>query len=73
MIIILSPAKTLDFKQAGPSDTVSSPEFGREATVLANILRSYSAEELGNLMGISAKLAYLNYGRYQEQKEATYW
>ena len=66
MIIILSPAKTLDFRQAGPLDMVSSPEFGKEAAVLANILRTYSAEELGKLMGISAKLAYLNYGRYQE-------
>ena len=49
MIIILSPAKSMDFKDAGNSSLFSVPEFGKEASILADRLRSLSAKELGDL------------------------
>ena len=70
MIIILSPAKTLDFSKPGPSNIGSLPEFGKEATDIASALRNMTANELGSLMGISGKLAYLSYDRYQEWRLA---
>lgn len=66
MIIVLSPAKTLDFTQAGPEKLYSMPEFGEEAKPIAKKMKTYSAVDLGKLMGISPKLAYLNYDRFQQ-------
>ena len=65
MIIVISPAKTLDFKEAGPADPYSIPEFGKKAASIAVVLRKKSASELGQLMNISPKLAYENHDRYQ--------
>lgn len=70
MIIILSPAKSLDFKKSGWENLVSMPEFGPQAKLVADEMRKLSATELGRLMKISAKLAYLNYDRYQSWRPA---
>jgi len=35
MIIILSPAKSLDFKKSGHKELVSIPEFGLQANIVA--------------------------------------
>lgn len=66
MIIIISPAKTIDFTHPGPANLCSIPEFGKEAQEIAAVLRKMSAQQLGALMNISGKLAYLSYDRYQE-------
>jgi len=66
MIIILSPAKSLDYNQAGPSDLSSMPEFGKESALIAAEMQKLTATELGSLLKISPKLAYLNYDRYQK-------
>lgn len=64
MLILLSPAKTLDLT---PVDTTySQPRFLDDTAELAAILRQQSPEELAGLMSISDKLAELNYGRYQQ-------
>ena len=64
MLILLSPAKTLDLT---PVDTTySQPRFLDHTAELADLLRRKSATELGALMSISDKLAELNYGRYQD-------
>jgi len=66
MIIILSPAKSLDFKKAGHNILSSVPEFGVDAKQIADEMKKFSASELAALMKISTKLAYENYDRYQE-------
>lgn len=66
MIITLSPAKTLDFSTPGPSSPHSMPEFGREATPIAEKMKKLTVNDLGSLLGISSKLAYLNHDRYQQ-------
>jgi hypothetical protein len=68
MIVIISPAKTLDFSVPGPEELTSMPEFPSQAKTVAGILRTFSSGDLSELMNISTKLAYLNYDRYQKWK-----
>ncbi len=66
MIIFISPAKTMNFADPGHATLSSMPEFGKEASILVDKMRKLSPQGLGMLMGISSKLAYLNYDRFQE-------
>jgi len=67
MIILLSPAKTL--KEDIPAlGNASMPELLNKSKKLASLLKKYKPNELGELMGISAKLSQLNYERYQTWK-----
>ena len=63
MKILLSPAKSLDFKSQLPTDKSSSICFEKEAQYLNSILRSKNPKELSDLMSISSKIADLNYER----------
>ena len=63
MKILLSPAKSLDFKSKLPTERSSNICFEREAEYLNSILKSKSPVELSNLMNISSKIADLNYER----------
>ena len=64
MLAILSPAKTLDFDSPLTTDQHSAPEFTKESTALIKTLRQLEPSDIGSLMGISDKLAVLNYNRY---------
>ena len=65
MLLVLSPAKTLDFDSALPPDLPhSSPAFAPQAAQLVQILRPYAPQQLAKLMGLSDKLAALNVARY---------
>jgi len=64
MIIVLSPAKTLDFETPLALTEFTQPQFVPEASVLIERLRKLSAPRIGELMGISARLAELNRDRY---------
>ncbi|WP_347374270.1 peroxide stress protein YaaA [Aequorivita sp. Q41] len=66
MKIVVSPAKTLDFKSELPTTRATQPIFLEEATLINNKLEGKSKKAIGELMGISAKLAELNYQRYKE-------
>lgn len=68
MIVIISPAKTLEFDKTLPYEKYTVPRFLSETEVLVQILRKKSPEELSELMGISSDLAKLNYNRYQKWK-----
>ena len=63
MKILLSPAKSLDFKSKLPTERSSNICFEKEAEYLNSILKSKSPSELSNLMSISSKIADLNYER----------
>ena len=63
MKILLSPAKSLDFKSELPTSKTSSICFEKEAKYLNSILKSKNPKELSDLMGISSKIANLNYER----------
>ena len=65
MIIILSPAKTLDFENPAVEKTCTEPEFLSLSKNLIAGLSKMSNEEISKLMGISVKLAALNSQRYK--------
>ena len=63
MKVLLSPAKSLDFKSLLPTEKNSSLCFEKEAEYLNSILKRKSPKDLSELMGISSKIADLNYER----------
>lgn len=63
MLIVISPAKTLDFDNPAPTRRFSQPQFQGEALELNALLRSYSSAQLAKLMSISKVLADLNAAR----------
>lgn len=66
MIIVLSPAKTLDFESKARTRQVSMPEFLDQSQVLVSALQKYKPKRLGKLMGISDALAELNVERFSQ-------
>ena len=63
MKVLLSPAKSLDFKSQLPTEKNSALCFEKEAEFLNSILKRKSPKDLSELMGISSKIADLNYER----------
>ena len=63
MKVLLSPAKSLDFKSKLPTDKNSALCFEKEAEYLNTILKRKSPKDLSDLMGVSSKIADLNYER----------
>jgi len=63
MKVLLSPAKSLDFKSKLPTEKNSFLCFEKEAEFLNSILKRKSPKDLSDLMGISSKIADLNYER----------
>ena len=68
MLIVISPAKTLDYETPPATDVCTQPDFLEEATALVRGLSRLSEEEVGELMGISPKLAKLNKERFSNWK-----
>jgi len=66
MIIVLSPAKTLDFKTLPTIADHTQPEFIDDAQALVDMLREFTPLELARLMHVSDALAALNATRYAE-------
>ena len=64
MLIVLSPAKTLDFDTPTPKRKTTLPRFLPQAAALVDILRRLSPAQLATLMGISDPLARLNADRF---------
>ncbi|PWF46601.1 peroxide stress protein YaaA [Massilia glaciei] len=64
MLIVLSPAKTLDLETPPTTKLHSTPDFLDRSSELIEALRAYSPDQLGTLMGISDKLSALNVARY---------
>lgn len=65
MLILLSPAKTLDFKPTSIT-THTLPSFLEESKKLVRIMKKKSVNELRQLMSISESLASLNHERYRQ-------
>ncbi|GAA0076230.1 peroxide stress protein YaaA [Clostridium sp. CTA-5] len=66
MLVIISPAKTLDFNKINKNLPITKPEFLREAKILVNELKNYDLFSLSKLMKISDKLATLNKDRFEK-------
>ena len=64
MMIILSPAKTLDFSSQSPIKDYTLPVFSAKADYLAKKIRKLKPKALTELLQVSPKLAQLNVERY---------
>jgi len=66
MLILLSPAKSLDFETPAPTNLESETIFNEESTKLVKKMRTFSKKKLADLMSISSDLAQLNVDRFKE-------
>lgn len=65
MKILLSPAKSLDFETALPTNSFTYPSLITETQKIESVLKKKSKSQLKKLMNISDSLAELNFGRNQ--------
>ncbi|PZU57477.1 MAG: peroxide stress protein YaaA [Brevundimonas sp.] len=65
MLIVLSPAKRLDFTQADPALPASERRFREDTASLSKTARRQTRADLRRLMGISDDLAKLNAERFK--------
>lgn len=68
MIIVISPAKTLNFDTPAATKKFSQPAFLDDSSILIDQLKTLEPDQIGQLMSISSKLATLNSNRYYEWK-----
>ncbi len=64
MIVLLSPAKTLDYSKEFDLEP-SAPAFLSDSAKLIKELKTKEPKDIASLMGLSDKLATLNFDRYQ--------
>lgn len=64
MLIVLSPAKSLDLETPPTTSLHSTPDFLDHSAQLIERMREFSPAEVGSLMGISDTLSALNVARY---------
>lgn len=72
MLLVISPAKKLDFDTSAPTASTSEIAFQKETAYLAKAMKEYSAPQLAKLMSISKDLSELNRDRYQYFKPNSY-
>jgi hypothetical protein len=68
MITIISPAKSVNFKDRAPTEIYTLPPFLPQSKQLIKTLKKYKQTELMELMSVSDRIADLNIGRYQAFK-----
>ncbi|WKD49760.1 peroxide stress protein YaaA [Microbulbifer spongiae] len=68
MLIVISPAKSLDYESDIPTLDTTQPDFLVESAALVKRLRALSPQQISSLMKISDKLGVLNYDRFQTWK-----
>lgn len=66
MLILISPAKKLDYDTAPITDDYTTPDFLDDSAELIEQLRRCSVEDIRELMKLSENLAELNVKRYQD-------
>lgn len=64
MLVVISPAKNLDYTTPATTETFSQPEMLDDSEFLIGHCRKLSPAKIGSLMKISDKLAGLNADRY---------
>ncbi len=66
ILMLISPAKTLDFDTPAPVDEWTLPAMLPHSAELIETLRRLTADDLASLMGVSSKIAELNWQRNQD-------
>jgi cytoplasmic iron level regulating protein YaaA (DUF328/UPF0246 family) len=65
MLLLLSPAKSLDYDSPIPEVAHTLPQFVPQSKALISVLREKSPQQIASLMDLSDKLASLNAARYE--------
>jgi len=65
MIIVISPAKNINFDKEYPEVEVSKIRFKKESNELLSVLKQLSDSDIKKLMKISNNLSQLNFERFQ--------
>ena len=65
MLVVISPAKTLDFETPARTNIASTPRFLEDSQVLIERMRELAPADIAKLMKISDKLSVLNSTRYE--------
>jgi len=66
MLLIISPAKKLDFDSIAQTEKFTQADFLDDSQELINTLLPYTVGDLEKLMKLSRNLAELNYQRYRD-------
>ena len=69
MLVIISPAKTLDYSPLESKVGFSEPSFISKSESLVKEMRNYDPEMISELMKISENLGFLNFERFQSWKQ----
>ncbi len=68
MLMVISPAKTLDFETPPTTEVSTQCDFLDQSAILVKQLRDYTAPQLSKLMDLSDRLAALNVARFSSWK-----
>ena len=66
MLMVISPAKTLDYESPLATPRFTQPELLEKSQQLINVARALSPADIASLMRISDKLAHLNAERFNQ-------
>lgn len=66
MLMVVSPAKNLDYESPLATEKHTQPQFLDDACELIDQLKTLEPHQVSNLMGISEKLGQLNAERFQQ-------
>lgn len=69
MLIVISPAKTLDFESINENLPMTNPRFLEYSNIIMNSLKELDSYSIGKLMKISDKLSSLNKDRFATWEE----
>jgi len=64
MLIVISPAKKLDYQSNSPQQAYTEPAYLEKSANLIKVMKNKTPAEIQSLMGISENLANLNHSRY---------
>jgi len=65
MLLVISPAKNLDFETPSVTQSASQPRYLAQSALLVQQLQAFSVQDVASLMKLSDKLAGLNLSRFQ--------
>ncbi|MDD9176234.1 peroxide stress protein YaaA [Aliivibrio finisterrensis] len=66
MLIVVSPAKTLDYETPLPVKTFTQPDFIADSAELVEVCKQLTPLDISGLMKVSDKIASLNAVRFEE-------
>lgn len=69
MLIVISPAKTLDYDTPPKTKTFTLPDYLDQSQQLITCLRELSSKDIQKLMTVSPKIADLNFDRYKSWRK----